>query len=120
MASQGMHSAARLRSASAGAVSDARFPQHRAIPDWGARALLYLPLIATTVLAKIAISPLSPYITIAVPLLLVTPLLGILLGRMHFDGVRLALYLIAMSFLWIEQMLRGDSFSVPSMLLHSC
>jgi hypothetical protein len=82
-----------------------------------AALLLYSPLIATTFLSKIAISSLSSAFTIAVPILIATPLAGLMLKRMRFDLVRLSLYLIVVALLWAMQVFSGEPFSMKSMLL---
>ncbi len=97
-------------------------PDNSRSTDAGARdrlgsLLLYAPLIATTIFMKVAISSLSSAFTIAIPILLAIPLVGLLLGRMRFDPGRLSLYLMVVALLWAMQIFGGDSFSMNSMLL---
>lgn len=112
MALQGLHASAGAP-ASGWSALDAK----SVTKDRLALFLLYVPLFATTVLTKIAVAPLSPYISVAVPCVIATPLIGVILGRTRIDPVRAMLFLIVMSLLWGMQIFGDGPFSLPSMLL---
>ena len=101
----------------AASASQHLFKENRETRDRLSLLLLYVPLFATTILTKIAIVPLSPDISIAVPIVVSIPLFGMILGRIRFDPLRSTLFLLVMSLLWLIQLLSDSSFSLPSMLL---
>ncbi len=106
-----------FQGAKSGSSGWARFEDERSAANRVTALLLYIPLVATTILTKIAVAPLSPDISVAVPCIILTPLIGVILGRVRIDPVRATLFLVVMSLLWFMQVFSGNSFSLPSMLL---
>lgn len=82
------------------------------------RAIQATPVFGASFLSKLAVPPFGAMgITIVIPLLAGVAGLGLLLGRMVVDVPRFLAYAITMSILWGGQALRGDSFSVMSLLM---
>jgi hypothetical protein len=78
---------------------------------------LLAPLVATTFLAKWAV-PFGPRdLGMSWPLILVAVLVGWMTGRLRIDPVRCAALFLLIGFLGAVQVLRGDVFSLPSLLL---
>lgn len=82
-------------------------------------ALLLTPLVATTVLAKWAVPVGPPDLGMSWPLILAAVLVGWLSGRLKADPLRCAAFLALVGSLGAVQVLRGDGFSLPSLLLMS-
>lgn len=81
------------------------------------RWLICFPLFATLFLAKWAV-PFGPRdLAMAWPLIFLAILIGVISGRVEFDPRRLMLWLAVVGYLGIVQAVRGDSFSLASMLL---
>lgn len=81
------------------------------------RWLVCFPLFATLFLAKWAV-PFGPRdLAMAWPLIFGAILIGLFSARMEFDPRRLMLWLVVVGYLGIVQAVRGDSFSLASMLL---
>jgi hypothetical protein len=86
----------------------------RAFDLWLAR----VPLIAVTFLAKLSVPPYNAVgLTLAIPLSFAAGAVGLLTGRMSVDVRRLAAFAFVFSLLWGIQVLRGEAYSVTSMLL---
>lgn len=82
-------------------------------------AVLLTPLVATTFLAKWAV-PVGPRdLGMSWPLILACVLVGWLCGRLRVDPVRCAAFLALVGALGAVQVIRGDGFSLPSLLLMS-
>jgi hypothetical protein len=82
--------------------------------DWLGR----IPTIAVTYLAKLSFPPLGALgITVAVPLIFLASILGVVSGRMHLAVRRFLFFVLLMSVLWGIQLLRGEPFSVGSLML---
>jgi len=82
-------------------------------------AVLFLlaPLVASTFLAKWA-APVGPRdLAMSWPLILLAVLLGWLSGRLRVEPVRCAAFFALIGLLGLVQVLRGDAFSLPSLLL---
>ena len=78
------------------------------------------PVVGASFVSKFSVPPLGAMgISIVIPMLSVVAAMGLLLGRMVVDIPRFIAYAIAMAVLWGMQALRGESFSVPSLLMLS-
>jgi len=79
--------------------------------------ILMAPLLATTFLAKWA-APVGPRdLGMSWPLILLALLAGWLSGRLRIDPMRCAAFFLLIGFLGAVQVLRGEAFSLPSLLL---
>ena len=77
-----------------------------------------LPVLTASFLSKLSVPPFGALgLSIAAPLLSAASALGLLTGRLLVDPARFLAYAGLMSLLWIVQVVRGDAFSVMSMLL---
>ena len=103
-----------------------RADQRVARPGWQPAAaggplsslLLYTPLLATTLLAKLSVPPFAAQSLSISYLFIVAAIgLGLVLGYLRMDTVRLSFFLIFIACIGIVQVFRGESFSLPSMLL---
>ncbi len=97
-------------------------PLSRALPagdvDWTTRLIVFMPLIATTLLAKFSLPPLGAYgIGISGPLIVAALLFGLITGRLLLVPRRLVLLLVMLSGLGLMQILRSGDFSLTSLLL---
>lgn len=90
----------------------ARTKVHR---DWGRIALQYTPILAVTLLAKVAVPPFSRIgLGIDLPILLAVMLLGLCMGRFQVHVTRLLLYLLVIGWLGGSQLLLDNPFSPSS------
>src|SRR5580658_9178037 len=86
--------------------------------DWISKAVLYAPLLSATILAKIAVPPFGARgLGIGIPVIFIALAVGMMAGRLRFDGPRLAFYLLMIGLLGCLQILRSESFSASSMAL---
>lgn len=113
-----MNAAVATRSSAAAPIPPAR--RRRADRSDGlALALLLTPLVATTVLAKWA-TPIGPAdLGMSWPLILGAVLLGWISGRLRADPARCTAFLALVGSLGLIQLVRGEPFSLPSLLLMS-
>jgi hypothetical protein len=85
-------------------------------PDRLAWLLLLTPLLATTFLAKWGV-PIGPRdLAMSWPIILGALALGWITGRLTLDPVRFGVFLALIGALGAIQVLRGDPFSLPSLL----
>lgn len=96
--------------------------QSRALPAGGVdrttQLIVFMPLIATTLLAKFSLPPLGTYgIGIGGPLIIAALLFGLVTGRLLMVPRRLVLLLVMLSALGLMQILRSGDFSLTSLLL---
>jgi hypothetical protein len=104
---------------SAAALTRAIRARSAARPDRLALALVLTPLVATTILAKWA-TPVGPSdLGMSWPLILGAVVLGWVSGRLRVDPVRCAACLGLVGALGAVQVVRGEPFSLPSLLLMS-
>lgn len=83
--------------------------------DWGRIALQYAPILAVTLLAKIAVPPFGKIgLGIDLPILLAVMLLGLCMGRFQVHITRLLLYLLTIGWLGGSQLLLDNPFSPSS------
>jgi len=88
----------------------------RAVPqDRVAQMLILLPMLAYTLLSKIAIPLGSQQAPSFIPIALATMPLGVLTGRLEVQSGNLIFYMFWMAFLLLEQVFGGNDFSVPSL-----
>jgi len=109
--SAGLHIPPHLRRAPTPAAR-AKPKVHR---DWGRIALQYAPILAVTLLAKIAVPPLGKIgLGIDLPILLAVMLLGLFMARFQVHVTRLLLYLVTIGWLGGSQLLLDNPFSPSS------
>lgn len=78
------------------------------------------PILGASVFSKLSVPPFGGMgISIVIPLISAASALGLVAGKMVVDVPRFIAYAIAMSVLWGTQALRGESFSVLSLLMLS-
>ncbi|CAL1240850.1 hypothetical protein [Candidatus Methylocalor cossyra] len=83
-----------------------------------ASLLLYAPLFSATLLAKVSVPPFSQLgLGIAFLFIFLAVGLGMLLGRMRFEGRRTALFLLLIGFFGSLLAVRGEPFSFSSLAL---
>ena len=83
-----------------------------------ASLLLYTPLLATTLLAKLSVPPFAAQsLSIAYLFILLAPVLGLVLGLLRLDSGRLSFFLVFIGCIGAIQVFRGEPFSLNSMLL---
>jgi hypothetical protein len=83
--------------------------------DWGRIALQYTPILAVTLLAKIAVPPFGKIgLGIDLPILLAAMLFGLCIGRFQVHVTRLLLYLVTIGWLGASQLLLDNPFSPSS------
>ncbi len=83
--------------------------------DWGRIALQYTPILAVTLLAKIAVPPFGKIgLGIDLPILLAAMLIGLFIGRFQVHVTRFLLYLVTIGWLGGSQLLLGNPFSPSS------
>lgn len=83
-----------------------------------AALLLYTPLLATTLLAKLSVPPFAAQsLSISYLFLVLALALGLVLGRLQPDIRRLCFFLFCLGSLGAIQVVRGDPFSLASMVL---
>ena len=88
------------------------------IVSWLPTAVLCVPIVAVTLLAKLSIPPFAAQgIDMSLLVILAAIGAGLFAGCMRLDAWRLALYALVIGILGFVQILRADSFSVFSMLL---
>ncbi len=77
-----------------------------------------LPTISVTYLSKFSVPPFGAMgLTLAIPLIFAVSLGGLFTGRLHIAVRRFLFFVLAMSALWGMHLLRGEPFSVASLLL---
>lgn len=85
---------------------------------WLASLLLYTPLLASTLLAKLSVPPFSAQsLSIAYLFFLLAIGLGLVLGHLRLDSGRLSFFLVFIGCIGTVQVFRGEPFSLNSMLL---
>lgn len=90
----------------------------RATPtSWWLPVLAFGPLILTTYFAKIGVPFGPPEVPASLYLILVLLVLGVATSRLTIDLQRLGMFVVAMSFLGVVMILRGDEWSVGSYLM---
>jgi len=83
-----------------------------------ASLLLYTPLLATTLLAKLSVPPFAAQsLSISYLFILLAVAVGLVLGYLRMDTGRLSFFLIFIGCIGTVHVLRGDLFSLASMLL---
>lgn len=83
-----------------------------------ASLLLYLPLLATTLLAKLSLPPFAAQsLTIAYVFIFLPIALGLAAGCLRLDIKRLSFFLLFIGAIGALQVLRGEPFSLTSLLL---
>lgn len=85
---------------------------------WLAGLLLYTPLLASILLAKLSVPPFAAQsLSIAYLFILLAPGLGLVLGYLRLDSGRLSFFLVFSGCIGAIQVFRGEPFSLNSMLL---
>jgi hypothetical protein len=85
---------------------------------WLAGLLLYTPLLATILFAKLSVPPFAAQsLSIAYLFILLAVGIGVILGQLRLDSGRLTFFLIFVGCIGAVQVLRGEPFSLASMLL---
>ncbi|MBI2277795.1 MAG: hypothetical protein HYU74_10625 [Dechloromonas sp.] len=85
---------------------------------WLAGALLYTPLLASILFAKLSVPPFAAQsLSIAYLFILLAIGLGLVLGQLRLDSGRLAFFLVFVGCIGAIQVFRGEPFSLGSMLL---
>lgn len=84
--------------------------------SWPTKAIVYAPLLAATVLAKFSLPGLSA-VGILFPAVILALVIGLGTGRLRPVPVRFAFCLLLLSLLSLVQVLRGETFSMPSLML---
>lgn len=85
---------------------------------WLAGLLLYTPLLASTLLAKLSVPPFAAQsLSIAYLFILLALGLGLVLGHLRLDSGRLGFFLVFIGCIGAVQVFRGEPFSLNSMLL---
>lgn len=83
-----------------------------------ASVLLYMPLVATTLLAKLSVPPLAAQsLSISYVFIFLPIAIGLAAGCVKLDIRRLSFFLIFIGSIGALQVLRGESFSLTSLLL---
>ncbi|WP_326533359.1 hypothetical protein [Pseudorhodoferax sp.] len=89
-----------------------------AAPDRLWRWIGAMPVMGASFVSKLALPPLGAMgVSIVIPLLSAVSALGLVTGRLVVDVPRCIAYALAMATLWGSQALRGESFSVLSLLM---
>jgi hypothetical protein len=83
------------------------------VDDW----IAYLPIVATTILAKLTIPGGPANFEGSWLLIFGAVLLGLTAARMRLDPSRLALFLLTIAGTGALQLFRGDAYSLPSFVL---
>ena len=82
------------------------------------RWILAAPVMGASFVAKLSVPPFGGMgLSLAIPLNSAFGVVGLLMGRLVFDKVRLIAYLAVLSMLWGIQVMRGEPFSPTSLLL---
>ncbi len=97
----------------------------RAVPSFSgalgaplAGLVLYTPLLATILLAKVSLPPFAALsLSIAYLFIFLAAALGVALGHLRVDSRRLSFFLVFIGSIGVVQVFRGDVFSLTSMLL---
>jgi hypothetical protein len=85
---------------------------------WLAGLLLYTPLLASTLLAKLSVPPFAAQsLSIAYLFILLALGLGLVLGHLRLDSGRLSFFMLFIGCIGAVQVFRGEPFSLNSMLL---
>jgi hypothetical protein len=108
-------SAARTIDPAFSVMPDAK-PSHHDAP-WLTKAIVYAPLVAATALAKFSLPGLTSIGGMLIPVVIVVLALGLATGRLWPVPKRFAIFLLMLSVLSLVQVLRGDRFSIPSLIL---
>lgn len=83
-----------------------------------ASGLLYLPLVSTTLLAKLSVPPFAAQsLSIAYVFIFLAIGIGLAFGCLQVDTRRLSFFLIFVGFIGALQVFRGEPFSPASLLL---
>lgn len=85
---------------------------------WLASLLLYTPLLASTLFAKLSVPPFAAQsLSIAYLFILLALGVGLVLGHLRLDSGRLSFFLVFIGCIGAVQVFRGEPFSLNSMLL---
>jgi len=88
------------------------------LPVWQTRAIVFTPLIGSTLLAKLGVPPLaSAGIGLLYPMMFGMMAYGFVTGQLQLESRRLAAFFLMLGTLGTMQILRPDSFSMPSFML---
>jgi len=88
------------------------------LPAWQTRVIVFTPVICATLLAKFGLPPLASIgIGLLYPLTFALIGYGFVTGQLHFEWRRLAFFLVVLSTLGLMQLMRTDSFSLPSFIM---
>ncbi len=93
-------------------------PHSFELPAWQTKLIVFTPVVCATLLAKFGLPPLT-YIGIGLlyPLTFALIAYGFITGQLQFESRRLTFYMIVLSLLGFIQLLRPDSFSLPSFVM---
>lgn len=95
-------------------------PAQAGPPDRLSRWIGATPLLGASFVSKLAVPPLGAMgVSIVIPLLSAVSALGLVTGRLVVDVPRFVAYAVAMATLWTIQAVRGESFSMLSLLMLS-
>ena len=79
--------------------------------------LLYTPLLSTTLLAKLSVPPFAAQsLSIAYLFIFLALAVGVVFGQLRLDSRRLSFYLLFVGCIGTVQLVRGEPFSLTSML----
>ena len=110
-AAAGLHAPPHLR----GLPRPAARAQPKVHRDWGRIALQYTPILAVTLLAKVAVPPFGKIgLGIDLPILLAAMLVGMCTGGFQIHVTRLLVYLLTIGWLGGSQLLLDNPFSPSS------
>lgn len=89
-------------------------------PDRLSRWIGAAPVMGASFVSKLALPPLGAMgVSIVIPMLSAVSALGLVMGRLVVDVPRFVAYALAMATLWCIQALRGESYSILSLLMLS-
>lgn len=89
-----------------------------AAPDWRMKLVVCAPVIGATVLSKFAIPPWGAQgLGLIFPIIFAALAFGLISGRLQVAWRRLLLFMTMLSVLGLVQVLRGDLFSLSSVML---
>lgn len=95
--------------------SGPRARERRPARDWNRIALQYAPILAVTLLAKIAVPPFGRIgLGVDLPILLSAMIVGLCIGRFQVHPTRLLFYLLMVGWLGGSQLLLDNPFSASS------
>lgn len=90
------------------------------LPTWQTKMIVFTPIVSATLLAKFGLPPLASMgIGILYPLTFGMIAYGFVTGQLQFEPRRFAFFCFTLATLGILQVLRSDSFSMPSFIMMS-